>query len=135
MLCPNCGNEIGDGDEICPYCDLSKSITRTKTMSDWRRQKSEEKRQRTFSNQEEVDKKIANKLERMEAEQAKIGLDRMIAELESSVKPEEQEEPAESNYENISMGPTARLTEKDLDELIAILTKDKKKQVRKQMGK
>ena len=138
MHCPNCGNEIDEGQDICPYCDISVSIGRTRSMNDWRRRKSEEKRQHALRSQEDIDKKVSEKMERMEAEQAKLGLDRMIANLEANISPSEEEEedgPAEPIDENISMGPTARLTEKDLDELIAILTKDKKKQVRHQMAK
>jgi hypothetical protein len=135
MHCPNCGNEIEDAQDICPHCDISVSTGRTQTMSGWQRRKSEERRQHALRSQEEIDKKVADRMEKMEAEQVKIGLDRMIADLEANIKPQEDADQAEPIDENISMGPTARLTEKDLDELISILTKDKKKQVRHQMAK
>jgi len=134
MLCPNCGNYIDEDEQVCPYCDISNSRGKTHTMDDWYRRKSEEKRQYSLRNQEDIERRVQEKKDRMKAEQAKIGLDRMIADLEKSVKPAaEESRDREIQNENISMGPTARLTEKDLDELISILTKDKKKQVRARM--
>ncbi|UCH89961.1 MAG: hypothetical protein JSV49_04775 [Thermoplasmata archaeon] len=128
MLCTYCGNEVDDGTFICPYCDqpvpegevfdpkAQYASDQVFTVEEWQKQRTVEKRDSIKTDHDDMERRVEEKKRIIEEKRRDSGLD-MIE--------DDPERFADDNRPN----PRPRKGRPSLEELLEIVTKDKKKEV------
>jgi uncharacterized Zn finger protein (UPF0148 family) len=134
MRCYYCGNELDTGTTICPYCDtpiekdkVSESTDvydsdKVFTMEDWQRKKTVELREDAKVKNDELEERVKSKKRKMD----ESGQD--AAFRDAGVVDEQPSQKKLIKPKGVLDGP-------ELDELIRVLARDKKKEVKDRLKK
>jgi hypothetical protein len=145
MRCLKCGNKLEAGTEVCPNCDKPVNANDVDdkdfvdkddgvfTLEEWQYEKFKNEQKQQLQEQEEKELELKQRKAEMEEREHNIGLKKVLENIEISNKLDLSPKPAKKK--DAPLNQKSNSEKADLDELIAILAKDKKEEARKNIEK